>query len=58
MRAFVEELGHEFEPLMENATKLDTPADRQTLADAVTGAIIMSSQKKLDEEGDDEEDDE
>lgn len=43
---------------MENATKLDTPADRQTLADAVTGAIIMSSQKKLDEEGDDEEDDE
>ncbi|CAE7023208.1 hypothetical protein HRS9139_00840 [Pyrenophora teres f. teres] len=62
MRAFVEELGHEFEPLMANADPaLNTEADRHVLVDAVAQQIALSAKKSMrgefDEEEEEEEDD-
>ena len=56
MRVFVEELGHEFEPLMENAdVSLNTEADRHVLVDAAAQQIAISVKKSTGEEDEDEE---
>ena len=55
MRAFVEELGHEFEPLMQNAdASLNTEADKHVFVDAAAQQIAINAKKQT---GDDEEED-
>ncbi|CAN9380064.1 unnamed protein product [Alternaria alternata] len=62
LRAFIDEVGHEFEPLMENATQLDTMAEGRTVSLACASAIKVASDKVVrnvgDQEYDDDEDDE
>jgi hypothetical protein len=62
LRAFIDEVSHEFEPLMENATQLDTMAEGRTVSLACASAIKVASDKVVrnvgDQEYDDDEDDE
>jgi len=59
MRAFVEELDHEFEPLIHNADEsLNTEADKHVLVDAVAQQIAISAKKQTTDEEEGEEDEE
>ena len=60
LRAFVDELGHQFEPLMQNATG-EERADSHIMVEAIADQVLLSRENQAeddDEEDEDEEEDE